>query len=84
MLSTELDFGLCNDSWFEYHSNIFGTLYYMDTLKHIQYLLAFPTLQVHLNVELVCLATQNVAEYTAKPIWEIGGGLRRINFLLAL
>ena len=37
-LLSELDFGLRDDSWIEDDSNIFGTLYYMDIFKSIQFL----------------------------------------------
>ena len=53
---SELDFGLGNNSWIEDHSHIFGTLYYMDTFKCIQSLLAPLPFQTHLDFELVYLA----------------------------
>jgi hypothetical protein len=52
----ELDFGLGDASWIEDDLNIFGMLYYRDFFKHIQFLLAHVTFQVHLNVEPVHLA----------------------------
>jgi hypothetical protein len=39
-LLPELNFGLCNDSWIDDDSHIFGTLYYREIFKCIQFLLA--------------------------------------------
>ena len=55
-LLSELDFGLGNDSWIEDDSHIFGTLYYRDIFKCIQFLLAHLPFQAHLDFEPVCLA----------------------------
>jgi hypothetical protein len=52
----ELDFRLGDDSWIEDDSHIFGTLYYRDIFKCIQFLLAHLPFQVHINFELVCHA----------------------------
>jgi len=55
-LLSQLDFGLGNDSWIEDHSYVFGTLYYRDIFKCIQFLLAYLPFQAHLNFEPVRLA----------------------------
>jgi hypothetical protein len=55
-LHSQLDFGLGNDSWIAEQSPIFGTLYYRDIFKCIQFLLAHLQLQTHLDFELVHLA----------------------------
>jgi hypothetical protein len=55
-LLSELDFGLGDDSWIEDDSHIFGTLYYRDIFKCIQFLLAHRPFQVHLDFEPVRLA----------------------------
>jgi len=54
-LLSRLDFGLGNDSWIEDDSHIFGTLYYRDIFKCIQFFLAHLPLQEHLDVEPVRL-----------------------------
>jgi hypothetical protein len=51
----ELDFGLGDDSWIEDDSHIFGTLYYKDILKCIQFLLAHLPFQAHLDFQPVRL-----------------------------
>jgi len=48
-LLSELKFGLGDDSWIEDDSHIFGTLYYRDIFKCIQFLLAHLPFQAHLN-----------------------------------
>jgi len=55
-LLSRLDFGLGNDSWIEDDSHIFGTLYYRDIFKCIQFLLAHLPCQAHLEFEPVRLA----------------------------
>jgi len=55
-LLSELDFGLGDDSWIEDDSHMFGTLYYRDIFKYIQFLLAHLPFQVHLEFEPVHLA----------------------------
>jgi len=55
-LLSRLDFGLGNDSWIEDHSHIFGTLYYRDIFKCIQFLLAHLPYQGHLDFEPMRLA----------------------------
>jgi len=55
-LLSELHFGLGDDSWIEDHSHIFGTIYYRDIFKCIQFLLANLPFQVHLDFEPVHLA----------------------------
>jgi hypothetical protein len=55
-LPSELDFGLGDNSWIEDDSHIFGTLYYRDIFKCIQFLLAHLPFQAHLNFEPVRLA----------------------------
>jgi len=55
-LLSRLDFGLGNARWIEDHSDIFGTLYYRDIFKCIQFLLANLECQVDLDFEPVCLA----------------------------
>ena len=55
-LLSELDFGLGDDSWIEDDSHIFGTLYYRDIFKCIQFLLAHLPFQAHLHFEPVHLA----------------------------
>jgi len=52
-LLSELDFGLGDDSWIEDDSHIFGTLYYRDIFKCIQFLLAHQPFQAHLDFEPV-------------------------------
>jgi hypothetical protein len=54
-LLSEIDFGPSDDSWIEDHSHIFGTLYYRDIFKCIQFLLAHLPFQAHLHFELVRL-----------------------------
>ena len=53
---SELDFGLSDDSWIVDASHIFGTLYYRDIFKHIQFLLAHLSFEAHLKFEPVHLA----------------------------
>jgi hypothetical protein len=55
-LLSELDFGVSNDSWIEDDSHIFGTLFYRDVFKCIQFLLAHQPFQVHLHFDTVRLA----------------------------
>jgi hypothetical protein len=55
-LLSEIDLGLGNNSWIEDHSLIFGTLYYRDIFKCIQFLLAHLPYQAHLDFEPVRLA----------------------------
>jgi hypothetical protein len=55
-LLSEIDFGLGDDSWIEDHSHIFGTLYYRDIFKCMQFLLAHLPFQAHLDFEPVRLA----------------------------
>jgi len=55
-LLSELVFGLGDDTWNENDSNIFGTLYYTDMFKCIQFHLAHHPFQAHLDFEPVCLA----------------------------
>jgi len=55
-LHSEHGFGLGNDNWIQDDSHIFGTLYYRDIFKCIQFLLAHLPFQPHLNFELVRLA----------------------------
>jgi len=55
-LLSELDFGLGDDSWIDDDSHIFGTLYYRDIFKCIQFLLAHLPFQAHLDFEPVRLA----------------------------
>jgi hypothetical protein len=54
-LLSELDCGLRDDSWIEDDSNAFGTLYYRDTFKRIQFLLTHLPFQEHLGFEPVRL-----------------------------
>jgi hypothetical protein len=54
-LLSELDFGLGNDSWIEDDSHLFGTLFYRDIFKCLQFLLAHLPCQVHLDFEPVLL-----------------------------
>jgi len=49
---SRLDFGRSNDSWIDDHLHIFGTSYYRDIFKCIQFLLAHHSLQAHLDFEL--------------------------------
>jgi hypothetical protein len=53
---SQLDFGLGNNDGIEDHSPIFGTFYYRDIFKCIQFLLAHLLFQVHFDFELVWLA----------------------------
>ena len=55
-LLSGLDFGLGDDCWIDDDSHIFGTLYYRDIFKCIQFLLAHLPFQTHLNFEPVRLA----------------------------
>jgi len=55
-LLSELNFGLGDDSWNEDDSHIFGTLYYRDILKCIQFLLAHLPFEAHLDFDTVRLA----------------------------
>ena len=55
-LLSELNFGLGNDSWIDDQSHIFGTLYYRDIFKCMQFLLAHHPFQAHLDFELFWLA----------------------------
>jgi hypothetical protein len=55
-LLSATDFGLSDDSWIEDHSNIFGTLYFRDDLKCIQFLLPYLPFQAYLAFEPVRLA----------------------------
>jgi hypothetical protein len=55
-LLSELNFALSDDSWIEDGSHIFGTLYYRDIFRCIQFILAHLPCQVHLDFELVCHA----------------------------
>jgi hypothetical protein len=54
-LLSEIDIGRGDDSWIEDHSHIFGTLYYRDISKCIQFLLAHHPLPAHLDFEPVRL-----------------------------
>jgi hypothetical protein len=54
-LLSELDFGLGDDCWIEVDSHIFGTLYYTDIFKCIQFILAHLQFQAHLDFEPVRL-----------------------------
>jgi len=53
---SEVDFRLSDDSWIDDDSHIFGTLYYRDILKCIQFLLVHLAFQAHLDFEPVHLA----------------------------
>jgi hypothetical protein len=55
-LLSELDFGVGNDTWIEDDSHIFGTLFYRDIFKCIQFLLGHLPFQAHLDFESVRLA----------------------------
>ena len=55
-LLSRFNFRLSNYSWIEDHSHIFGTLYYRDNLKCIQFLLAHLAFQAHLKFKLVIFA----------------------------
>jgi len=50
---SRIDFGLCDDSCIDDDSHIFGTLYYMDIFKCIQFLLAHFPFQAHVHFALV-------------------------------
>jgi hypothetical protein len=54
-LLSELNFGLGDDSWIEDDLHIFGTLFYRDLFKCIQFLLEHLPLQAHLGFEPVRL-----------------------------
>jgi len=54
-LHSELDLGLSDDCWIEDDSHIFGTLYFRDIFKWIQFLLAHLPFQAHLDCEPVRL-----------------------------
>jgi hypothetical protein len=54
-LLSQLNFGLSDDSWIDDDSHIFGTLYYGDIFKCIQFLLKHFPFQAHLDLELVRL-----------------------------
>jgi len=53
---SELNLGLRDNGWIEDDSHIFGTIYYRDIFKCIQFLLAHLPVQAHLDFELVGLA----------------------------
>jgi hypothetical protein len=55
-LLSELNFGLGDDRWIEDDPHIFGTLYYTDIFKCIEFLLAHLPFQAHLDFEPVRLA----------------------------
>jgi hypothetical protein len=55
-LLSELDFVLIDDSWIEDDSHLFGTLYYWDVFKCIQFLLVHLPFQKHPDFEPVRLA----------------------------
>jgi hypothetical protein len=55
-LLSELDFGLGDHSWIEANPHMFGTLYYRNIFKCIQFLLAHLPFQAHLDFELLRLA----------------------------
>ena len=55
-LLSKLYFGLDNDSLIDDDSLTFGTLYYRDIFKCIQFLQAHLPFQAHLDFEWVCLA----------------------------
>jgi len=55
-LLSEFDFRLGDESWIEDDSHIFGTLYYRDIFKCIQFLLANIPFQAHLDFDPVHLA----------------------------
>ena len=55
-LLSRLDFGLGNDCWIEDHSHHFGTLYYRDIFKCIQFVMAHHPFQAHLDFGPVRLA----------------------------
>ena len=55
-LLSRLNFGLRNDRCIEDHSHIFGTLYYKDIFKCIQFVLAHRPFLAHLDFEPVHLA----------------------------
>jgi len=63
-LHPEFDFWLGGDSWIEDDSHIFWILYYRDSFKCIQLLLAYLLFQVHLDFELV-----HLAESVGHPIY---------------
>jgi len=52
----EINFGLGDDSGIEDHSHVFGTLFYKDIFKCIQFLLAHLPFQAHLDFDRVRLA----------------------------
>ena len=52
-LLSVLNFGLGDASWIEDDSHIFGTLYYRDIRKCIQFLLVHLPVQTHLDFEPV-------------------------------
>ena len=54
-LLSRLDSRLGNDSWIEDHSHIFGTLYYRDSFRSIQFIVAHLPCHRHLDVESVHL-----------------------------
>jgi len=55
-LLSEPDFGLGDDSWIEDDPHIFGTLYYRDSFKCIEFHLVHLPFQAHLDLEPVRLA----------------------------
>jgi len=55
-LLSRLNFELSNDSWNKDHSHIFGTSYYSDVFKCIQFLVAHLPFQEHLDSQPVRLA----------------------------
>ena len=80
MILTEHDFRLGDDSWIENNSRIFGTLYYSDIWKCIQFLLAHLPFR-HASILNQCaLLTLTAVESTARWTTTIGGVIHKINF----
>jgi len=65
-LLSENNFGPGDDTWIEDHSPIFGTLYYTDISKCIQFVLAHLPFRVHLNFEPVHLADSECCRICSK------------------
>jgi len=91
-LLSRLDFGLGNDSWIEDHSHLFGTLYYRDIFKCIQFPLAYLPFPAHLNFELVRLADSEshriYSEMNTGDLWwdtqdQLAAGARIVTVICA-
>jgi hypothetical protein len=61
-LLSRLHFGLADDSWIEDHLHIFGTLYFQDIFKCIQFVVAHLPFEAHLEFEPVRLSDSEIRQ----------------------